>query len=49
MTDGSGRAYVMVSTAEHVVVLAQQLGYSFALSVAHAVVEGCLVQLFDIE
>jgi len=48
MTDGSSQAHVMVSTAEHVVVLTQQLGHSLALSVACAAITGCLVQLLDV-
>jgi len=48
MTDSSSQAHVMVSAAEHVVVLAQQLGHSLALSVACAAITGRLVQLLDV-
>jgi len=48
MTDSSSQAHLMVSTAEHVAVLAQQLGHSLALSVAHAAITGCLVQFLDV-
>jgi len=36
----------MISTAEHVIVLTQQLCHSLAFLVAHAAATGCLVQLF---
>jgi len=48
MTDSSSQTHVMVSAAEHVVVLAQQLGHSLALSVAWAAIIGHFVQLLNV-
>jgi len=48
MTDDSGQAHVMIPAAEHVVVLAQQLGHSPALPIARAAITGCFVQLLDV-
>jgi len=47
MTDGSCQAYVIFPTAEHIVVLAQQLCHSLAFLIAHATVTSCFVQLSD--
>jgi len=48
MTDGSCQAHVMVSAAEKVVVLAQQLRHGLVFLVAHATATGCFVQLLDV-
>jgi len=47
MTDSLCQAHIMVSSAEPVVILMQQLHHGLAFLVAHVAITGCLVQLPD--